>query len=535
MSISLVLIYRRVTPAINKLFDSVIGQIDEYILVNTGPDDADGSQALVEAAVEPGVPTVHLEYRCPREWELEGTKYIGDFAAARTYAHRHATGTWHLSLDSDDELRGASLQDCLVAAVQEDPHVNCISMSYFYQDTRIVHDRPRLWRADLAWTWRYELHEIRVPAGGGRVVVYPTDRCEVVHHGDPEASERRNTAMVAWLMEQPDPSDHVRLARAAATAKQGFYATACRLAKQLWKENPKGDLNYRAGLVAAQACYDSGNRIRARALLGGLIATQPENRIAYLDLAAFLVDQGELREAARLFKQAFLELPQNQSYEFMTTPHWVDIELRSRAVEVLATVGNYEAAREIYQRGPASAARLEEAHAFLEQEEGLAKVARAIDTVTHYFLDTGFIERAEKLVDDLVTEELAPRVAEIRKQVHECGLQYEKVSASACEKLAQVLAGTTGYAVPPSRSVHDVLSGGECVETSPGGWRVVRSRSQRRVPLHVVAPGPLLWGPQAHQRRGIGGSEQAVINLVPFWADQYDVHVWASRLEEETF
>jgi glycosyltransferase involved in cell wall biosynthesis len=96
-SISLCMIVRDEARCLGRCLASVVGVVDELVVVDTGSRDA-----TVAIARDAGARVEHFEWR-------------DDFAAARNCALGHARGEWVLALDADEVLEGGGARERLLA------------------------------------------------------------------------------------------------------------------------------------------------------------------------------------------------------------------------------------------------------------------------------------------------------------------------------------------------------------------------------------------------------------------------------------
>ncbi|NJL45821.1 MAG: glycosyltransferase family 2 protein [Leptolyngbyaceae cyanobacterium SM2_3_12] len=99
MTLSLCVIVKDEAATLATCLEAVQGVVDEMIVVDTG--STDGTVALAES---------HGARVYTFDW-------VNDFAAARNYSLRQATGDWVLVLDADEVLQpaGVALLECLRA------------------------------------------------------------------------------------------------------------------------------------------------------------------------------------------------------------------------------------------------------------------------------------------------------------------------------------------------------------------------------------------------------------------------------------
>lgn len=142
--VSLCVIFRDNIDTINKLLDSVKDHFEEYVFTDTG--SVDGTrQAIAKWAKTNNQKLI-----------LNNFEWCDDFAKARQFNFKSASGIWRMFLDTDDVLvNGAYVEKACMSVPQ---HIHGILLSYDYD----VHERldtMRLCRWDSGFEWRDAIHE----------------------------------------------------------------------------------------------------------------------------------------------------------------------------------------------------------------------------------------------------------------------------------------------------------------------------------------------------------------------------------------
>jgi glycosyltransferase involved in cell wall biosynthesis len=177
-TVSLTMIVRNEQAHLPACLASVIGLVDEMVVVDTGSTDR-----TKDIAARFGAKVFDFPWR-------------DDFAAARNEALRHAGGDWVLWLDADDRIDEDNQRklEALFASLGEALGVymmRCVCLSDPSSGAAAVVDHARLFRRHPQVRWEYRVHEQILPAvqrAGGQV--YTTD-VAIRHEGYEDAAVRR--------------------------------------------------------------------------------------------------------------------------------------------------------------------------------------------------------------------------------------------------------------------------------------------------------------------------------------------------------
>jgi len=460
-NLSLCVIHRRAEELLPLMLDSIVFDreaedpakrlhVDEIVLVHTG-QSMDWFEPVREWAEGLGVIDLLrlAEYTCPKEWELDGKGYIGDFSAARNFSFGIASGTWRMFLDADDtfEWRGDPtknhrLSDWLVDDFQDYPHnkINCISMGYLYNEA-VEHDRFLLWKnwGKGHWSWDGPLHELvevqGMNSGPISLISGHTDNVWIVrHHGDPEASKARNMVMLKRLLDPASILDgglsgslRTRLATALASEllanddREGVS-----LAEDVIGQDPKSSWALVCSIDLGYFYMHRGMLAEAQDILARMQAHQPTQRGVYIGLGEVLFRQDDFHGAGVYFDQAYFRMP--GGFDYRKLP--IDEELNGRitAAKTYLKLDNREtAARAVLKAVPENLRELEPnkydlAVADVEMVLADRKAAGAVLTLVHYLESQDEADRAITVIRECVPKtiegekdfKIARRVAEKR-------------------------------------------------------------------------------------------------------------------------
>lgn len=148
-AISLCVIFRNNEDTISDLLRSVHGHFDELVFVDTGCTDKTRERVRVYFKNNPRTKTKLLDF----EW-------VDDFAKARNFCFKAATGDWRMFLDTDDVLvNGQNLRALVTRLETQHPEGGAVFLPYDYnKDEHIETLRLVKW-LDGNWNWHDAIHE----------------------------------------------------------------------------------------------------------------------------------------------------------------------------------------------------------------------------------------------------------------------------------------------------------------------------------------------------------------------------------------
>ena len=206
-TLGLAIIARDEADDLPRLLDSARGAFDQVALADTG--STDGTPEVFAAWGE--------DADLPLGYRVGMFSWRDDFAAARTFADSLLTTDWIVTVDADDELRGAEHLRQVVANVPD--NFGCLALRTV-GDERNPDPRVRAYRRD--WIrWDGRVHEVPMLTRFAYVGVVSDEVAVVRHPEDRATSDARDNRILAdWLTDEPTSARALGL-QAAAFAREG--------------------------------------------------------------------------------------------------------------------------------------------------------------------------------------------------------------------------------------------------------------------------------------------------------------------------
>ena len=305
--LSLSMIVRNEEARLADCLASVEGFADEMVVVDTG--STDGTVAIAEAA---GARVEHIDWP-------------GDFAPARNTGLTFLSGDWVLVLDADERLRPEVIP--ALKALMAQPDVLVINLLRYEIGAAMApySSVSRLFRRHPAIRWSRPYHSMiddsvrdllereshwRIAACGEPALLHDGYRPELLAGSD--KADRLRQAMQAELDAQPgDPYASAKLG--GLLISEGNHAQAIALLRRALEQNAMEDAERYELLLHLGLALTPSDPIESVSCYRQALAIPLDPRIslgARLNLAARLMEQGELDEAIRLTQTATQRAPE---------------------------------------------------------------------------------------------------------------------------------------------------------------------------------------------------------------------------------
>lgn len=243
-------------------------------------------EILITVASDDPRPWGEVEIRERFNAKVSYFQWCDDFAAARNASFEPATGEWVMWLDDDDIVVNPEKLRFLVEEADK-RGIGAYHLPYEYRhndrgQVTVVHNRERLLRRSLGWTWRDRVHEFAVAetehAVGGSDDV-------VIKHTQNKANTERNLRLLQ-LMEAEDPNYARMLASMGDLYQsQGKFKDAIPYLTRFYENAELSVLQWGAAVEIAR-CYQGLQRWD-ESIQWALTATasHPEYALPYLLMA----------------------------------------------------------------------------------------------------------------------------------------------------------------------------------------------------------------------------------------------------------
>ena len=305
--LSLSMIVRNEEARLADCLASVEGFADEMVVVDTG--STDGTVAIAEAA---GARVEHIDWP-------------GDFAPARNTGLTFLSGDWVLVLDADERLRPEVIP--ALKALMAQPDVLVINLLRYEIGAAMApySSVSRLFRRHPAIRWSRPYHSMiddsvrdlleresqwRIAACGEPALLHDGYRPELLAGSD--KADRLRQAMQAELDAQPgDPYASAKLG--GLLISEGNHAQAIALLRRALEQNAMEDAERYELLLHLGLALTPSDPVGSVSCYRQALAIPLDPRIslgARLNLAARLMEQGELDEAIRLTQTATQRAPE---------------------------------------------------------------------------------------------------------------------------------------------------------------------------------------------------------------------------------
>lgn len=404
--------------------------------------------------------------------------WVDDFAAARNFAFQQVPPEYDyiLWLDADDALRNGAVMRDIVLREQKDAY----SMWYQYafdeqKRPNVVHQNVRVVKNDGTFVWKGALHESITSTRG--VDPFLLSGADVLHMSDAKHFEmnRERNLRIALKQKEINPDDPRSYFNTGnAYVGNSKFVEALKEFQTFKEKTQSHEEKYIAHLRCAEAYWGLGKKFDAIHELRYAIGMKPTYPDAYVRMGMFLTHMGLYKEAIEYLGLSLAQKPPYFSI-VVFNPREYDFE----PIRLLA-VCHYE--------------------------------LNEMESALQYFeLCLRIYPKDEKLLSF---------VAELRATVE----RNEKMKALAAE-LAKLplnrLKGRLGMLKPEERS-HPAIC-------HLANSRIFRTESSGKDIAIFCGYTSHEWSPEIMAKKGVGGSEEAVIHLAKRWKDKgWNVSVYNS-------
>lgn len=496
MQLSLSMICKGELDNLIRLQPLVTPFVDEWIVVVPPGDDSIGFLEEVGAKVIVKDFTQPVEAEMVEQFKEYGLDIPADyrlfnFAAARNESLKHATGTYVLWLDADDEPVGLGE---LCAILEKNTKVELFDVLYDYakdaEDNSISnHIRERVFVNNGKFTWKGAklglIHETIVPNEGYTPLHMSVDPdvFRVIHHSDhaDQSSMRNHIALLYEYLKTNGEDARTTYYLGVEFFNRGMYDHCIKILKEYVAVGGWDEERYRAWVRIAESYHQIGDKKSSRKAYLSALDELPHYPDAYLGLGeSYFSDENWGKAIEFLMTGMQKEIPNTKSAVNM-------VKYTFRAVTFLALAHlNIGHPGEAY-KWFAKAKQLNPKHPWVNKYSDLFREAKDLDDYVRGFVKVG---------------QIASRL-------------YPKTMG----KLAE--------AIPDELKDQELLLAFKRMFTTPKIW------PENSI---VVFCSQVLeeWGPDS-LKTGCGGSEEAVIHLTKRWAEMgWDVTVFNNCPEEKT-
>jgi len=262
------------------------------------------------------------EKYCGDKLKWSTFEWCHDFSAARKFNFEQASGDWLLWADADDKIEGAeNLADLMKKC--DEQKVNAVMFPYHYSvdkfgNTTVLQSRERLIKNNDTYRWIGKLHEALLPVGADAKAIR-MGNVHWVHLASPERAEdskQRNLEILERAAEEEIASDKVdprtifNLGNAYFTVDNYQKALACY--QKYIPISGWAEEIYLARHRSAMSLIALGEYDAAKEQSLLAIKEKPSYPDAYIDLGKASYEEGEYKDALFYFKDALKkEYPEN--------------------------------------------------------------------------------------------------------------------------------------------------------------------------------------------------------------------------------
>ncbi len=293
------MIIRNAADTIEKALDSVKNTVDFYVIGFAG-ESTDDTRAIVEKWMD-----ANTEEARSILLDFEFT----DFGEARNrvLAETPEGFEWLMWMDADDYVLGAESIKQIVEAAPAD--VGAIQFPYVYQTDenghpQVVHDRERVVRLNLGWTWRRPVHESLHTETPHRIVRF--DNATWVHQwkDNKETRHDRNMELLRKYYEEYPEDRRTTLYIAHALYSVEDWANALTWFADYFGEPQNVLEQWQAAVFAGDCAQQLGDFEQAIGWYHQAIDVRPELSDPYIGIGQCLTQTNQHDKALAWYKMA---------------------------------------------------------------------------------------------------------------------------------------------------------------------------------------------------------------------------------------
>lgn len=274
--------------------------VDEIVVCDTGSTDA--TAVMAEQA---GAKVVH--YVDPSPIEIDGEKFISDFAAARNFATSKCEGDFVFWLDSDDVVSNPTFIKNLLNTIRKIPEeFDIVRMTYDYAFDGngrciLAHPQDRIYKVSK-FVWRSPIHEVLCSTSPIYQEVIPEDQCKIIHNyrpGDRAIARKRNLAISEKYIKDNDGKVEARqwLNYGKGLYAESMFAECIEPFEKYIADTSRADEKYHARILQARAFHKLGRAEEGIAAALKAIDINPEWKEAFACLCELYNLIGEHKKA----------------------------------------------------------------------------------------------------------------------------------------------------------------------------------------------------------------------------------------------
>ncbi len=455
---------------LDRCLDNVQPYVDGIFVVNTFKKGGMVNTKVRDVVADHGGWSVNFEW-------------INDFSAARNFSFEQVPEEYDYIMwcDADDMFRG---MEKLRPTIEDNPNVDAFAMWYMYEfdDNKqpiVIHKKTMVIRNDGCSNWKGALHEDLIPNRSLEVkLIEGIDRMHFPNEGHQIEVAKRNVE-ISEQEAKRNPEDARNLFNLGNSyIGNGQFAEAEKTMQQFIEKTGSDDEKYIAFLRLAAMKNALGNVSGAMTTLQIAVGMKPEFPDAYNQLGYLCFDNGQLENAEKYLLQGLQTFLKNPPYHdiIVYNPRDYDYNPMFALSKVYFKINRPDLALPM----------LKGCLALNKEDKKLQELIVEMEA------ETARLEAVLLIAKELSTE-----------------TDKEKIKARLDE-------------VPVDLRSHPAL-------TSIRNQNFIKTESSGKDITYYCGLTTHEWNPEMAKTKGIGGSEEAVINLSKEWVKMgYNVTVYSN-------